>query len=137
MAEPREPVQITLPEDFYGKFDQAIVENLGMPFTQLAEERPADAYKAVMGLARDLAESTDTVTTLDGKTVSKDMDGAEATHGAARHAIESSKIDTDIEPVDVVVSVLQTPRFRDMIRGRKTQPKQVASFHVDPPNLAF
>ena len=69
--------------------------------------------------------------------VSRTMDGETAMTGFAQHAIREITHDTDTQPIDVIVSVFQKPRFRDAIRGRKTEPKQVIAFHVEPPNLAF
>ena len=137
MSNPNEPTQITMPQDFYDKFNQAITQSQGIPFEELATERPADAYKLLTRVVEGVAQTADSVKTGDGIKVTKKMDGEAALAGFAKHAVRETVQDTDIEPVDVVVSVFQKPRFRDAIRGRQTEPKQVVAFHVEPPNLAF
>jgi hypothetical protein len=133
----QELTQITLGQDFYDKFNAAIISSQGVPFDELAGERPADAYKLLTHVVEGVAGTADTITTADGMKVSKKMDGEAAMSGFARHAIREITQDTDVQPIDVVVSIFQKPKFRDAIRGRKTEPKQVVAFHVEPPNLAF
>ena len=137
MSNPNQPTQITMPEDLYDKFNQAITQTQGMPFEELATERPADAYKLLTRVIEGLAETAESVKTQDGIKITKAMDGEAALAGFAKHAVRETVQDTDIEPVDVVVSIFQKPRFRDAIRGRKTEPRQILAFHVEPPNLAF
>jgi hypothetical protein len=134
--EAKSPVEISLPQDLFTALDGKITEMHGMGFSELATERPADAYSYVNRIVQGVAAGTDKVK-IDGMELTNKLDGEEAVRGAARNAIERSKVDTDIEPVDVVISVFGRPRFRDAIRGRETAPVKVISFHVEPPNLAF
>jgi len=133
---PAEPTEITLDERLYDQFNQAICKMEGMPFDLLAAERPTDAYKILTRVFGEFSKRANTVTFNDTK-VSKMMDGEEATSGFARLAFEELTVDTDVEPIDVVVSVFGKQNFREALRGRKPQPKQVVSFRVEPPNLAF
>ncbi len=133
--------EITVDQDFYDKFNEVILSSQGVPFDELAADRPADAYKLLTHVVEGVAGTADIITTTkdmkEGMKVSKEMDGEAAMSGFARHAIREVTQDTDIQPIDVVVSVFQKPKFRDAIRGRKTEPKQVVAFRVEPPNLAF
>lgn len=134
--ESKSPVQITLPENLFNALDGKINEMHGVSFSELATERPADAYSYMTRIVKGLAKVTGEVTIGDMQLTEK-LDGKEAVTGAAKQAIERATVDTDIEPVDVVISVFGKPRLRDAIRGRETEPVQVISFHVEPPNLAF
>jgi hypothetical protein len=138
MSNPNQPTQITMPQDFYDGFNRAITQSEGMPLEELATERPADAYKLLTRIAEGLAQTqTAESAKTQGIEATKKMDGEAALAGLAKHAVRETVQDTDIEPVDVIVSVFQKPRFRDVIRGRKTEPKQILAFRVEPPSLAF
>jgi hypothetical protein len=136
MQEARPPVAISLPEVLFTALDRRITENHGMGFSELATERPADAYLYVCKIAQILADEVDGVM-INHMNLTRELDGEEAVRGAARKAIERSVVDTDIKPVDVVISVFGKPRFRDIIREQKTAPVKVITLHVEPPNLAF
>ena len=137
MTSPEEPTQFTMPQDLYDQVNRAVTENQGMTLEELAAERPSDAYKLLTHIYQGLAESKTSRATMDGVEVSVAMDGQEATSGFARHSVrEVLSADPDIEPIDVIVSVFQKPKFKDAVRGHGTKSKQVLSFHVEPPNLA-
>jgi hypothetical protein len=133
---PPQPTNITMSESFYDDFCTAVLDTEGMPFDELAVVRPADAYKLLSGVIAEFAKGANSIKTGDGIEVSKEMDGPEAMSSFAYHAVKESTKDTDIQPVNVVVSVFQKPRFRDAIRGRESAPKQVLTFRVEPPSLA-
>ncbi len=137
MTELRDPAQFTMPQDLYDKINQTTAQSQGIPLEELATERPADAYKLLTRVFQVLSETAESIKTPDGIKVTREMDGEAAFIGFTQHAIRETTRDTDIEPVDVVVSVFQKPRLRDLIRGRETEPKQVLAFRVEPPNLAF
>lgn len=133
---PNDPVEIEVDQGFYDNFQEAILLTEGISFDELAVERPADAYKLFTHVIEEAAATGEIITTADGRSVSRKMDGEAATSAFARYAVREIAEDTDLQPIDVIVSVFQTPRFRDLVRGRKTEPKQVLSFRVEPPDLA-
>jgi hypothetical protein len=134
--ETKPPIEISLPQNLYRTIDEKVNEVHGMGFAALAAEHPADAYSVINRVADVVADKPKSVVA-DGVKLTEKLDGQEAVTGAARQALERIKVDTDIEPIDVVVSVFGKPRFRDAIKGKKTKPVEVISFHVEPPNLAF
>lgn len=134
--EAKTPLEINLYQTVFTAFDQKINEIHGVGFADLAVERPVDAYSYVTRFSEGVAGIADSVS-VDGMKLTKKLDGEQAVTGAARHLVEEMKVDTDIQPVDVVVSVFGKPRFIDLVRGRKTPPIEVISFHVEPPNLSF
>lgn len=139
-ADPSErPVSttITVGQQFYDNFNQAILSREGVPFDILAADRPTDAYKLLTGVLGTMVETSESITDPNGNTVSKVMDGEQAVAGYVKASVEEATLDTDTESFDVVVSVFQKAKLWDVIRGRRPEPKEVLRFHVEPPNLAF
>jgi hypothetical protein len=109
----------------------------GLTFHDFAQEAPKEAYELLYAWNKKCAEFAGAVT-INGNTLSKEMDGDWATIRAAELAVDSLSIDPDIDSAEV--SVLQQGevlKVGSLIRKRQTFPDlTVAQFQIIPPNLA-
>jgi len=136
MTNPNQPTQVTMSKVLYEVFDDKINHIHGISYRELATRQPSEAYMLLTSFIEQYASAAETFKSDDGITVNREMDGEAAVTGIARHAVRESVRDTDIETFDVVVSLFQSPRFRDFIRCRETKPREILTFRVEPPNLA-
>jgi hypothetical protein len=137
MTDPCETFPIDMTADIFDPFNAAIVGIHGVTFSEFAEENPAEAYRVLTHALGSLVGTAEEVITKSGNKVTRSMDGDQAISGFAESLFRESTVDTDMHPINVVVSVIEAPNFRDRIRGRSPELRQVAAFRVEPPNLAF
>jgi len=128
--------ELAIDEITYASFDLAANRHYGSDFHELAARSPEDALRLLTHYVAYAAREAATGMDSNGKVlISKAMDGKEATVGFASHSLPEQAL--YIQPIDIVVSAVRKPSFRDRIMGRQQEPQAVRFIQIIPPSLAY
>jgi len=129
--------------DMYRALDASAREGTGLPLFDLADERPAEAFKLLINHFHHVVGHPDTTKILagdeeDSPSISSDMDGIAAARSIAKRRLSEQASDAALEPATVVINVFRNRRIWDRIlpsRVTSARPKSIKVFTVTPTNL--